>query len=174
MSLGPLLILFGVLPFFGFDPHHGASYEIVVPFFAIFPLTLAYVVVVQRAMELRILVRMGTKYALARGTLWLLRAIGITLIILLFNTWHASSSYVIAARIAALVGLVFLIRRRLFTKLSDWVDRKFFREAYNTEIVLSELSERARQFTEKEPLIETVTRRISETLHVSQIGVWLR
>ncbi|MBV9302572.1 MAG: SpoIIE family protein phosphatase [Acidobacteriaceae bacterium] len=174
LSLGPLLVLFGLLPFFGFDPHHGSSYEIIVPFFAIFPLTLAYVVVVQRAMDLRILLRMGTKYALARGSLWLLRAGVIVLLIFLFTNWSLASRFAIAVRITALAALVFLIRHPLFRNASQWVDRKFFREAYNTEIVLSELSERARQFTEKEPLIETVTRRISETLHVPQIAVWLR
>lgn len=174
ISLGPLLIVFGLLPFLGFDPHHGSAYEIVVPFFAIFPLTLAYVVVVQRAMDLHILLRMGTKYALVRGTLWLLRAGAITLVIVIFNSWPLSSRFAIAARIAALIGLVVLMRYRLFAQLSAWVDRKFFREAYNTELVLSELSEDARQFTQKEPLIETVTRRISEVLHVPQIAVWLR
>ena len=38
-----------------------------------FPFTLAYVVVVQRAMDVRILLRMGTKYALARATLATIR-----------------------------------------------------------------------------------------------------
>jgi phosphoserine phosphatase RsbU/P len=174
ISLGPLLVAFGLLPFFGFDPHRGSAYEIVVPFFAIFPLTLAYVVVVQRAMDLRILLRMGTKYALARGTLWVLRAAAITLVIILFSSWPVSSRFAVAVRIAALIGLVLLMRYRLFAQFSHWVDRKFFREAYNTEVVLSELSEHVRQFTAKEPLIETVTRRISEVLHVPQIAVWLR
>ena len=35
----------------------------------IFPLTLAYVIVVQRAMDVRVLVRTGTKYLLAKATL---------------------------------------------------------------------------------------------------------
>ncbi|MDQ2712095.1 MAG: hypothetical protein M3Y24_07680 [Acidobacteriota bacterium] len=34
----------------------------VIPFLALFPLTLAYVLIVQRAMDIRILLRMGTKY----------------------------------------------------------------------------------------------------------------
>src|SRR5258708_8816965 len=37
--------------------------------FALFPLTLAYVVVVQRAMQVRGVVRQSVKYALARGGL---------------------------------------------------------------------------------------------------------
>ncbi len=60
------------------------------------------------------------------------------------------------------------------TRLSAWIDRKFFREVYSTEQVLSELSEQAGRFTETRPLLETITRRIAGTLHVSQIGVLLQ
>ena len=41
--------------------------------FTLFPISLAYVVVVHRAMDLRIIVRQGTKYAFARSSLWVLR-----------------------------------------------------------------------------------------------------
>ncbi|MGH9640313.1 MAG: PP2C family protein-serine/threonine phosphatase, partial [Bryobacteraceae bacterium] len=146
---------------------------VVTSFFAIFPLTLAYVLVVQRAMDLRILVRMGTKYALARGTLWLLRAGIIALIVFLFSvpTHHLVDT---EARVAAIIALIVLMRFRAFKYLSTWVDRKFFREAYNTELVLTELSDHVRLFTDRDALIETVTRRISEVLHVPRIAVWLR
>ncbi len=40
--------------------------------------------------------------------------------------------------------------------------------------MLSELSEQAGRFTETRPLLETITRRIAGTLHVSQIGVLLQ
>lgn len=69
---------------------------------------------------------------------------------------------------------VFFVRKSLSARLQRWLDRKFFREAYNSEVVLSELSEQARRFTEKGPLIETVSRRIADVLHVEQIAVWLR
>jgi sigma-B regulation protein RsbU (phosphoserine phosphatase) len=37
--------------------------------FLLFPLSLAYAILVERAMDVRILLRQGTQYALARGTL---------------------------------------------------------------------------------------------------------
>jgi sigma-B regulation protein RsbU (phosphoserine phosphatase) len=162
-----------VFPVLGLDPHHNSLYELVVLFYVIFILTLAYVLIVQRAMDLRILVRMGTKYALARGMVWVLRAGVIVLIILLFRM-PTHQVLPTAARVVGIGLLIASLRFDAFKRLSDWVDRKFFREAYNTELVLTELAEYARRFTEKEPLIETVTRRISEILHVPQIAVWLR
>src|SRR6185312_4933167 len=59
-------------------------------------------------------------------------------------------------------------------RLQRWLDRRFFREAYYSEVVLSELAEHTRKFTDKGPLIETVALRISEVLHVPRIAVWLR
>ena len=43
--------------------------------FTFFPLSLAYTVIVQRALDLRIILRQGTRYAFARGTLWVLQTI---------------------------------------------------------------------------------------------------
>jgi hypothetical protein len=33
LSLGPLLLMFGLLPYIGQDPHHGSMFEMAVPFF---------------------------------------------------------------------------------------------------------------------------------------------
>jgi len=54
------------------------------------------------------------------------------------------------------------------------MDKRFFREAYRAEKVLSELSGEARRFVETKALLDTVTHRISETLHVPHIGVLLK
>jgi sigma-B regulation protein RsbU (phosphoserine phosphatase) len=62
------------------------------------------------------------------------------------------------------------VRKRLQT----WIDRRFFREAYDAERILNELAEEVRRYTETGPLLETVARCISETLHVGQIGMLLR
>lgn len=181
VSLGGLLIIYGVLPRLGYPPQRLPwLFEIAVPFFVIFPLTLAYVVVVQRAMDVRILLRMGTKYALAKATLLVLQfAIAALLVfrVILPMMQRKQHEAVNLVLIAALVGLLirmFAARDSVSNRLQRWLDRRFFREAYDAEVVLSELSEHAQKFTDKGPLIETVSRRISQVLHVPQIAVWLR
>jgi sigma-B regulation protein RsbU (phosphoserine phosphatase) len=76
--------------------------------------------------------------------------------------------------IVAAIGLlaIFTIRHAA-DRLRTWTDRRFFREAYNTEQVLSELSDQVRSMVETQPLIETVAARISETLHVPRVAVLL-
>jgi len=180
LSLGPLLLIFGVVPYLGYDPHHGWMFEVIIPFVALFPLTLAYVVVVQRAMDVRILLRMGTKYLLARATLVTLELAVAALLVVRFvvpmmqRREHPILNGVLVTLIAVALFRAFAARDSVSGRLQRWLDRRFFREAYYSEVVLSELAEHTRKFTDKGPLIETVALRISEVLHVPRIAVWLR
>jgi sigma-B regulation protein RsbU (phosphoserine phosphatase) len=179
LSLGPLLVIFGILPYLGYDPGH-SMFEIIIPLVALFPLTLAYVVVVQRAMDVRILLRMGTKYLLARVTLITLELAVAAFLVVRFvvpmmqRREHAILNGVLVTLIAVALFRAFAARDSVSGRLQRWLDRRFFREAYNSEVVLSELAEHTRKFTDKKPLIETVAARISAVLHVPRIAVWLR
>ena len=143
----------------------------------LFPLTLAYVVVVQRALDVRLLVRQGTKYFFAKQSILVLG--------FLLGTWMSySNTQFIYARghqrtvdIVQIVGIVGLFAAYGIVgakRLRLAIDRRFFRDAYSSELILSELSDQARNFTETGPLIETVTARIGEALHIARIAVFLR
>jgi phosphoserine phosphatase RsbU/P len=144
--------------------------------FALFPSSLAYVVVVHRAMDLRIMVRQGTKYALARTTLWLVRALTIyVLIMAAMQIFRRGPLRLVDVVLLAVLGAILLVVRfRTTTALSLWIDRKFFREAYSAELVLGELATQAQAFTETPPLIRTVSECIANALHVDRIAVLLR
>ena len=142
----------------------------------LFPITLAYVVVVQRAMDVRILLRQGTQYALARGTL---NGVRIVLYVLLalaafngFKHRFERSGDVLA--LAAIIFVLIVFRYRFADRISASLDRRFFRESYSAELMLAELSEEARSFTETDPLLKTITHRLAETLHIDRIAVLLR
>ena len=142
-----------------------------------FPLSLAYVVVVQRAMDLRILIRQGTKYFFARHTLTVVRVLlGVWLAWELkhFVATAAHRRAVDVVRIFGILGLFFAFRFLLTKRLQKRIDERFFREAYSSEQVLSELSDEARNFVETQPLLETITQRIGATLHIDRVAVFLR
>jgi sigma-B regulation protein RsbU (phosphoserine phosphatase) len=153
---------------------------IILPSFLIlllFPLSLAYAVIVQRAVDVRILIRQGTRYAFARGTLTTLR--------IMLSVWLATSLIrliqhptqrraVDLVQIFGIIILFFAFRFVLSKRLQQKIDQRFFREAYSTEQLLSELSDEARNFTEVEPLLQTITQRLGDTLHIDRIAVFLR
>ena len=140
----------------------------------LFPLTLAYVIVVQRAMEVRVVVRQGLQYALARGGISALRMIftagaiaGAVYLLQEHSNVHSPLFYAI---ILATI-LVGVSTQRIGDRLRAWTDRRFFRDAYNAEVILSELSDNVRTIFETQPLLATVSHRIAESLHVPQVAV---
>ena len=139
----------------------------------LFPLTLAYVIVVQRAMDVRMVMRQGVQYGLARTGSRILQMIAIAIVIATAFALASNSNRpgkLIVIGVAITIGLSI---PRMGERLQRWIDRRFFREAYNTDQVLSELSDHVRGMVETRPLIETVAARISDTLHIPQVAVLL-
>ena len=140
----------------------------------IFPLTLAYVIVVQRAMDVRVAVRQGLQYGLAKNGILVLQGIAALVVVLTALPLLTRSEGRPTKIIVAAIGLLAIFTiRSVADRLRTWTDRRFFREAYNTEQVLSELSDQVRGMVETRSLIETVASRISETLHVPRVAVLL-
>jgi sigma-B regulation protein RsbU (phosphoserine phosphatase) len=141
----------------------------------LFPLTMAYVLVVQRAMDVRVVIRQGLQYALAQGGVRVIQVcviVGISLLAVNSMDNHTSGP----ERLTLMaVGLVVILRVRQFgEKVRGWVDKRFFREAYNAEQILSELSEQVRAILDTRALLDTVARKLSESLHVDRVAVMLR
>jgi sigma-B regulation protein RsbU (phosphoserine phosphatase) len=143
----------------------------------LFPLSLAYVVIVHRAVDVRILIRQGTRYALARQSINILRILlglwlGLTL--MQFFKHPDQQRNVDIVRMFGILACFVAFRFLLSKRLQQRIDQRFFREAYSTEQLLSELSDEARNFTEVAPLINTITQRLGDTLHIDRIAVFLR
>ena len=149
---------------------------VVLALFVLFPLSLAYSIVVERAMDVSILVRQGTRYALARGGLWVIQALLATGMALSIQhvVRHPDHSRRETAGLLVLTALFFAVRLIGRKRARVWIDKKFFREQYSTEQILSELSLEAGRFTETRPLLETISRRITDTLHVNGVAIFLR
>ncbi|MGA2098240.1 MAG: SpoIIE family protein phosphatase [Candidatus Acidiferrum sp.] len=141
----------------------------------LFPITLAYVIVVHRAMDVRVVIRQGLQYGLATtGTRVLQVLLGFVVL------WTAVSLSLDPTRsklqriMVIAWGVVIVIwLRRAAEFARKWLDRRFFRDAYNAEQMLEALSEEVRSIVEKQPLLERVATKISESLHVPRVAVLL-
>ncbi len=181
VGLGSILIIWGLLPYLGIaDPNNSRwllFLSIVLMLFL--PLTLAYVVIVQRAMDVRILLRIGSKYLLASTTVKVFRVAGIAALIWfiaipLFTHRHGPLKTALLVAMLLLFGFLFLNKRSPTDLLQQWIDRKFFREAYDAEVMLSQLAKTAQTISDPAALIRTVSHRISDVLHVDRLTVMLR
>ena len=140
----------------------------------VFPLTLAYVIVVHRAMDVRVVIRQGLQYVLARNGIRAIRLVllvGATIAATLLLRGDAGIARV-AAVVAGLVAVA-AIGGQFADRLRQWVDRRFFREAYEADAILSDLAGKVRTIVETRPLLETVATRIGESLHIPRIAILL-
>ena len=178
VCLGPLFLLFAVTITRDFNMERYISRWVFLPaevLFFLFPLVLAYVIVVHRTMDVRVVIRQGLQYALATSGVRVIQGLVTIAVFSAAVMLMAGSGGNRAEKIAVIaLGLAIVISVRRGTEtLRGWIDRRFFREAYNAERVLSELSDQVRSIVEPQSLLRTVVTRISETLHVPQIAVML-
>ncbi len=144
--------------------------------FCIFPATLSYAVVTERAMELRMVIRQSFRYALAKRGVRIVFGIFSGLIIAGINVLVWGRRMSLPIKLAILISgitAVVLLMRQMRIRLLRGVDRKFFREAYDAETILEELSDTVRTMVDEEQMLETVARRISASLYVSKFAVLL-
>ena len=173
MSMGCTLALLPLLPvvFLNLPDWANTVLLIMVLFF---PLTMAYVIVVQRAMDVRMVVRSGVRYALASNTIRVLRVILVTALVLVTIELEQQSSHRWEGILIAAIGVLLIVTvGRAARTFSHWMDRRFFREAYNAELILTELGHSIGGIRDTKTLLQTITQRLADSLHVNEIAVLL-
>jgi sigma-B regulation protein RsbU (phosphoserine phosphatase) len=169
VSLMPLIVLFTIASLKGVSAEQYFPEWLTVTAYLAFlllPLTLAYVVVVQRAMDVRLVIRQGLQYTLARrGVLILQVLLSAALFVAMATllTSHAMRPAGTVVIMAAGLWGIFLLHGAT-QRVAVWVDRRFFRDVYNAEQILSDLAEKVRMIVETQPLLEIVTQRIADSL----------
>src|SRR6185369_10449609 len=122
---------------------------------ALFPVTMAYVIVVGRALDVRMIVRTGVQYTLARGGIRIIQAC-LVIAVIFFVVGTLDKGHVSRPKLFTQVAIAVVLAVRIRTLgegLRRWVDRRFFREAYNSEQILGELSEHVRSILDTRELL---------------------
>jgi sigma-B regulation protein RsbU (phosphoserine phosphatase) len=178
VSMGPACILFVV------QAIKGSPFEGIFPpwlvlsalsLMLLFPVTLAYVIVVHRAMDVRVVIRQGLQYALASGGIRVLQILLTIFVVFSVVIFSRSRKLSLPNEITTIsLGMLAVIwLRKAGERVRRWTDRRFFRDAYNSEQILEALSEEVRSIVERQPLLERVATKIAESLHIPRVAVLL-
>ncbi len=142
----------------------------------LFPLTLAYVMVVDRALDVGVVLRQGLQYALARNAVLVFQVLLSAAVIFTAFSLASDRGVNLPRRLQFIAGgtaIVFLTRA-FAARLRLFIDRRFFREALDTERVLTALGEDVRTFVEAQTLLDAVARRLADALHVPCVAAFLK
>jgi sigma-B regulation protein RsbU (phosphoserine phosphatase) len=179
MSIGCSISLLPTLPVFlsraGIIPHMPFwLFTACLSLLVFFPITMAYVIVVQRAMDVRMVLRTGVKYALASNGVRIITVVIMGAVVTLTIKLASRSDYQMVGILIGVAGFFLVVSLfKLNKQARTWVDRRFFREAYNAEMLLTDLSSSVAGIRDTKVLLETVAKRISESMHVPRIAVFL-
>lgn len=148
------------------------------------PLSFAYAVVRHRVMEIPVLLRRSARYVVVRHAIVI---VGIVIGLSLTFVFAAMFSRGLLARmteaergvLSGVAGAVFgvfvaLATRKVVGKVTQRLDRAFFREAYDARQLLQNLARQTRGATDRRQLAELLERSLSEALHPDSIVVLLR
>jgi sigma-B regulation protein RsbU (phosphoserine phosphatase) len=147
---------------------------------ACFPAAFIYAIVKHRVLGIRLIVRKGIRYALVSKGFLLLEAAALFVLVgwVLGPTVEGLLPGVRREALAVLlffvVALMALGIRRINKRILPAIDRMFFRDAYNAQQVLSDLSRAVRQMaTRPSDLVQMVAEKISDSLYPDKVAIFL-
>ena len=145
-----------------------------------FPAAFIYAIVKHRVMGIRLILRRGIQYALVSKGFLLIEAVALFVVV----GWVLGPSVerllpgvrreALAVLLFFLVALMALGIRRINKRILPAIDRLFFRDAYNAQQVLSDLSRAVRQVaTQPAALVQMMAEKISDSLYPDKVAIFL-
>jgi len=139
------------------------------------PVTVPYAVLVHRVLDVRLIARRALQHALARGLATGLVAVPSAALAayLYLHSDETLLNLFSGPRVLLLVSVILVggAALRYRKPLLDAVDRRFFREQYDSRQILSLLVERIRSIRDSSHLAELVTREIDLALHLERVAL---
>lgn len=143
----------------------------------IFPLSFAYAILRHRLFDVRVIIRNGLQYAVARGVLlYLVPAAAATLVLDLLLHKDLTLGVLLSQR-GWLYGVVISLAFLVHVKRQSWVgalDRRFFREHYDAQQLLRETIEEIRAAGSLDAVAPRVAARIEAALHPEFVALMVR
>jgi len=148
--------------------------------FPLFPLSFAYAIIRHQVIPVRIMVRRSVRYLLVSRGFIIIQALVVFALLSFLLTGsrlaaidslgnRADIIVTMAATALAIAALTFLNQR-----VMPIIDRRFFRESYDAQQVLSELGLEMRKVSTVEQLLERAVAKIQDALHVENVTIFIR
>ena len=148
--------------------------------FPLFPLSFAYAIVRHQVIPIRWILRRGVRYLLVSRGFIIIQAI-VVFALLSFLLTGARMAFIdslgpradIAVTMLATalaIGLLTIVNHRVL----PIIDRKFFREAYDAQLILSELGQEIRAVPTVQQLLERAVAKIQDALHIETVAIFLQ
>jgi serine phosphatase RsbU (regulator of sigma subunit) len=143
------------------------------------PLSFTYAIVRHKVIPISLIIRRGIRYFLvSQGSIAIeVLTVGVVTTVILDSIYRYYEVPPLAVGVlSAIVGIImWVITRTLHDRyLAPLIDRKFFRQSYNAQQILSDLAESMRVTSEQPKLLESVAEKIQTALQTENVTIFLR
>lgn len=140
------------------------------------PISTAYAILKHKVFDISVVIRLGIQYLLAKNVLQVVLALPVIglLYSVAINPHRTIAEFLFQNRIYSGLVVLSALSLQFRTPLRHWIDRRFFREAYDGEQILLGLIGEVKELTSPTDIAHRVSRSVEAALHPKHIQVFYR
>ncbi len=142
-----------------------------IAFNAVSALLISYAILRHRLLEIKVVVRKGLWYSVPTIIIGAGYFLIISLVISIFHSISNASLFVTSLIIAVITAV---IAQPLRDRAQHWIDKYFFREKYNSSLMLQRVSSSAASVLDLDKLTNLILEEIASTLHIKRAAFFLK
>jgi HD-GYP domain-containing protein (c-di-GMP phosphodiesterase class II) len=132
---------------------------------------IAYAILRHKLLDIQIIIRVGLVYSIVTAIYSGIYYLSISLLLTLFTLYTGKAVFYVSL----LVGVVTAILLNPLRDLAQsWIDRLFYRDKYNAELMLQRLSRTTTLFVEIEKLSHLILSEIRDTMHIEHGAILIK
>ena len=134
-------------------------------------LLIAYAILRHNLLDIRVVIRKGLLYSIPTVLIGTGYFLVISLALRLFNHYSGTGIFILSLIVAVLTALIV---QPLRDKAQSWIDRLFFREKYNSGLMLQRLSSQAASILDLDIITNMILEESTSILHIEKVAFFLK
>ncbi len=132
---------------------------------------IVYAILRYQLLEIRVVIRQGLVYSIPTIIIGTIYFLIITLSLNIFNIYSGVEIFLLSLMVAVISAMV---AEPLRLRAQKVIDRIFFREKYDTQVMLQTLSSRAASVLDLFQITNMILKEVTSTLHIPKAAFFLR
>ncbi len=134
-------------------------------------LLIAYAILRLKLLDIRVVVRLGILYSITTAVFSAIYFLCISIVLNAFQLLSGKTVFLVSILVGALSAILLSPLRDL---AQGWIDRIFYRDKYNAELMLQRLSRTTTSFLDIDKIAHLILSEINNTLHIEHGAILIK